>query len=224
MIITRINPSTKTLKRNDPNTVRILFMTKFMNKTIQYKRNLNIKLNKVLEVHTFKNNFKNNTMKNLFLTLSIILISTAALAQTSSDVIRLSEPVQATESYEVFGAEIDVESLDPISLTELINGEEAEEITLLTSVSEVCAKKGCFFIAQDGDLTARITFKDYGFFIPTDSQGKEVILVGDFSVETLTEEKAKHYAEDAGQDASEIKGEQKEYSIVATSIVVPKSK
>ncbi|MBO6524419.1 MAG: DUF4920 domain-containing protein [Balneolaceae bacterium] len=163
-------------------------------------------------------------MKNLLFTLLIILISTAVSAQSNSEVIRLSEPVQATESYEVFGAELDVESLEPISLAEIINGEEAEKITLVTSVSEVCAKKGCFFIAQDGDFTARITFKDYGFFIPTDSQGKEVILVGDFSVETLSEEKAKHYAEDAGKDASEIKGEQKEYSIVATSVVVPKSK
>lgn len=164
-------------------------------------------------------------MKNLLFTLTIFFLSTVVSAQTNSEVIRLSEPVQTTELYEVFGTELDVESLVPVSLTEIINGgDEVDEITLLTSVSEVCAKKGCFFIAQDGDLTARITFKDYGFFIPTDSQGKEVILVGDFSVETLTEEKAKHYAEDAGQDASEIKGEQKEYSIVATSVVVPKSK
>lgn len=163
-------------------------------------------------------------MKNLLFTLTIFFLSTAVSAQINTEVIRLSEPVQTTESYEVFGAELDVESLEPTSLAEVINGDEAENITLVTSVSEVCAKKGCFFIAQDGDFTARITFKDYGFFIPTDSQGKEVILVGDFSVEILTEEKAKHYAEDAGQDASEIKGEQKEYSIVATSVVVPKSK
>ncbi len=164
-------------------------------------------------------------MKNLFFTLAIILISTAVSAQSNSEVIRLSEPVQSTESYEVFGAELDVKSLEPTSLAQIINTEEeVDQVTLVTSVSEVCAKKGCFFIAQDGDFTARITFKDYGFFIPTDSQGKEVILVGDFSIKTLSEEKAKHYAEDAGKDASTITGEQKEYSIVATSVVVPKSK
>ena len=97
-------------------------------------------------------------------------------------------------------------------------------ITLKTTVSEVCNKKGCFFIAQDGDYTARITFKDYSFFIPTDSKGKEVVLVGDFSMNTLSEEQAKHYAEDAGKDSESITGEQKEYSVVATSVVVPKSK
>lgn len=85
-------------------------------------------------------------MKNLLFTLLIILISTAVSAQSNSEVIRLSEPVQATESYEVFGAELDVESLEPISLAEIINGEEAEKITLVTSVSEVCAKKVVFLL------------------------------------------------------------------------------
>ena len=162
-------------------------------------------------------------MKNLFFTLAIILASTLVSAQTNTDVIRLSEPVQETEKFEVFGENIDVQSLSPVTLSKIIEGEsENSQVILRTSVAEVCAKKGCFFVAQDGDYSARITFKDYSFFIPTDSQGKEVVLVGEFSVKTLSEEKAKHYAEDAGKDPEAIKGEQKEYSIVATSVVVPK--
>lgn len=162
--------------------------------------------------------------KTVLLSLSIFL-TISAWAQTKPEVIRLSNPVIETDAYEVFGSEIEVGTLKPQTLSEIISGENASSpVTLKTSVAEVCSKKGCFFIAQDGDFTARVTFKDYGFFIPTDSQGKEVMLVGDFSIETLSEEKAKHYAEDAGKDADEIKGEQKEYSIVATSVVVPKSK
>jgi hypothetical protein len=159
-------------------------------------------------------------MKKTVLLLLIILFPAITFAQ---DVIRLSEPVQETEAYEVFGSEIEVETLEPVTLSEVVDGEPGE-ITLVTSVKEVCAKKGCFFVAQDGDVTARITFKDYGFFIPTDSQGKEVVLVGDFSVKTLSEDQAKHYAEDAGEDPDKIEGEQKEYSVVATSIIVPKTK
>ncbi|MFV1884841.1 MAG: DUF4920 domain-containing protein [Balneola sp.] len=162
-------------------------------------------------------------MKNLFFTLAITLASTLVSAQTNTDVIRLSEPVQETEKFEVFGENIDVQSLSPVTLSKIIEGEsENSQVILRTSVAEVCAKKGCFFVAQDGDYSARITFKNYSFFIPTDSQGKEVVLVGEFSVKTLSEEKAKHYAEDAGKDPEAIKGEQKEYSIVATSVVVPK--
>lgn len=162
--------------------------------------------------------------KLLFLSL-FVFSSLTVFAQSETQVIRLSEPILQTEEVEVFGANIELNSLTPITLSEVIEGDnESSVITLITSVSEVCNKKGCFFIAQDGDYSARITFKDYGFFIPTDSQGKEVTLIGKFSVETLSEEKAKHYAEDAGKDPELINGEQKEYSVVATSVVVPKSK
>ncbi len=175
-------------------------------------------------MHTLGFN-KIHTMKNLFLTLALFLVSTLVSAQTTTEVIRLSEPVQETAMFEVFGEDVDVRSLTPVSLSSIIESEgESNHVVLKTSVAEVCAKKGCFFIAQDGDYTARITFKDYGFFIPTDSQGKEVLLIGDFSVATLSEEKAKHYAEDAGKDPDTITGEQKEYSIIATSVVVPKTK
>lgn len=159
-------------------------------------------------------------MRYLLPFLTALLLITPSTAQ---DVIRLSEPVQQTESYEVFGSELDVESLQPKTLSQIIGGKE-KGVTLVTVVKQVCAKKGCFFIAQDEEYSARITFKDYGFFIPTDSQGKEVILVGDLSVTTLSEEQAKHYAEDAGEDPDDVKGAQKEYSVVATSIIVPKTK
>lgn len=165
-------------------------------------------------------------MKKPALLFLCILSYSAVFAQTSSDeVLRLSEPVQETEKFEVFGEELNHDSLEPNKLSEVLKTDvTADKVTLITSVSEVCTKKGCFFIAQDGDFTARVTFKDYGFFIPTDSKGKEVILVGELSIETLTEEKAKHYAEDMGKDSDDIVGDQKEYSIVATSVIVPKTK
>ncbi|MEX0609813.1 MAG: DUF4920 domain-containing protein [Balneolaceae bacterium] len=164
-------------------------------------------------------------MKNILLLLAGFLIASTAYAQ-QAEVIRLSEPVQQTENYEVFGAEVETwEAAE--SLSSVIEAGETfigKEITLETEVAQVCEKKGCFFVANDGSKSARITFKDYGFFIPTDSQGKNVKLVGVFNVKELSEEQAKHYAEDAGNDPEEISGTQKEYSIVATSVLVPKSK
>ncbi len=163
-------------------------------------------------------------MKKILLLASILLWSGTILAQNRGDVIRLSEPVYETEQYEVFGDDVDRDKFQSAAtLSEIIESDQSEGvITLKTSVAQVCRKKGCFFIAQDENYTARVTFKNYGFFIPTDSQGKEVILVGDFSVETLSEEQAKHYAEDAGNNSGSISGEQKEYSVVASSIMVPK--
>lgn len=161
--------------------------------------------------------------KSLFL-LVFAAISTLTFAQETK-VVRLSEPIQVTESHEVFGAEVS-EWNKSQSLVELVNesGKYAgKEITLTTEVAEVCQKKGCFFVANEDGYSARITFKDYGFFIPTDAIGKTVTLIGTFEVKELTEDQAKHYAEDAGKDPESIKGPQKEYSIVATSVKVPKS-
>ena len=47
-------------------------------------------------------------------------------------------------------------------------------------------------------------------------------IVGIFSKKVLSEDKAKHYAEDAGKSSEEITGEQIEYSIVASSIIIKK--
>jgi hypothetical protein len=163
-------------------------------------------------------------MKRLFLTVFILLISASAYAQ-KAEVVRLSEPVQTTDTHEVFGAGVSEWSASQ-SLVSVIESEEkfeGKEVTLETEIAQVCQKKGCFFVANQDGYSARITFKDYGFFIPTDSQGKTVKLIGTFNIKELSEEQAKHYAEDAGEDADKIKGSQKEYSIVATSVMVPKS-
>ncbi len=163
-------------------------------------------------------------MKKIFVPVFLMLLSTSLFAQ-EAEVIRLSEPVQETEAYEVFGSEVKQWN-EAVSLVSVIESEvelSGKEVTVETEVAKVCQKKGCFFVANQDGYSARITFKDYGFFIPTDSQGKTVKLVGTFTVKELSEEQAKHYAEDAGEDADAIEGPQKEYSIVATSVMIPKS-
>ena len=50
----------------------------------------------------------------------------------------------------------------------------------------------------------RVTFKDYGFFLPTNSQGFPIVIEG---VATLTEtdvETLRHYAQDKGSSKEEI--------------------
>lgn len=164
-------------------------------------------------------------MKYFIFLLFTLLVYIPVKAQ-DTEVIRLSEPVSVTETHEVFGSDFVVpETL--LTLTDLIAAEGdylGKEVVIQTTVAKVCQKKGCFFVAQNEENTARITFKDYSFFIPTDSKGKKVTLVGTFDKKVLTEDKAKHYAEDAGEDTEKIKGEQVEYSIVATSVSIPKSK
>ena len=141
-----------------------------------------------------------------------------------SEVIRLSEPVEVTETHEVFGSPLP-DSGTPLSLADLMTDENKyldQEVMVETRIAKVCQKKGCFFVAQEGASTARVTFKDYGFFIPTDSGGKNVVLLGTFSRKSVSKEQAEHYAADLGEKAA-AEPEKFEYSIVASAIKVPRS-
>ena len=72
-------------------------------------------------------------------------------------------------------------------------------------IKEVCTHKGCWLgiSLPDGSLM-RVTFKDYGFFVPTTSTGFPVIIEGEATVTTTDIETLRHYAEDAGKPQEEI--------------------
>jgi len=149
---------------------------------------------------------------------------TPGLFAAESEVTRLSEPVEVTATYEVFGSALP-EAGTPLSLGDLItdNGKYLDqEVLVKTRIAKVCQKKGCFFVATQGPSTARVTFKDYGFFIPTDSGGKDVVLLGTFSRKSVSKEQAEHYAADLGEKAAPTP-EKFEYSIVASAIKIPRS-
>ena len=156
-------------------------------------------------------------------TLTFIGISPGLFAE-ESEVLRLSEPVEVTATYEVFGSALP-EAGTPLSLADLVEDYEKyldQEVLLETRIAKVCQKKGCFFVATEGPSTARVTFKDYGFFIPTDSGGKEVVLLGTFSRKSVSREQAEHYAADLGEKPTSMP-EKFEYSIVASAVKIPRS-
>jgi hypothetical protein len=147
-----------------------------------------------------------------------------AVFAAGGDVIRLSEPVSQTATHEVFGAMLP-DNGAPLSLAELVNDNDKyqdQEVLLATRIAKVCQKKGCFFVATEGAVTARVSFKDYEFFIPTDSGGKDVVLLGKFSREDVSKEEADHYASDLGETAT-ANPDRFRYSIVASAVKIPRS-
>jgi len=154
----------------------------------------------------------------------LMMVVTSGLFAEETGVIRLSEPVEVTDTYEVFGSALG-DTGTPLSLAALMNDDEKyldQEVLVETRIAKVCQKKGCFFVATEGPSTARVTFKDYGFFIPTDSGGKDVVLLGTFSRKSISKEQAEHYAADLGEKAVASPGKF-EYSIVATAVKIPRS-
>jgi hypothetical protein len=139
-----------------------------------------------------------------------------------ADVTRLSDPVAVTDDAEIFGAPLD-ENAKPMSLAALLDSPDEYVDTAVrveARISQVCQKKGCFMIATSGDKAVRISFRDYAFFVPTDTGGKTVTLTGTVVERVLSEEQAAHFRQDAGSDTIQAG---KVYEIVADAVSIPKS-
>ena len=139
-----------------------------------------------------------------FAAIALVLATAGTVHATEAEaVVRLSEPVEQTADSETFGAPLD-ESVQEVTLEQIAGDGAAyvgESVRVATRVSKVCQKKGCFFIAQEGAAVVRVSFKDYGFFVPTDISGKRVTLVGEVVAKEITTGEAEHFAEDLGDSA-----------------------
>jgi hypothetical protein len=66
-------------------------------------------------------------------------------------------------------------------------------------------KKGCWMnLALTDKDAAFVKFKDYGFFMPLNSKGAEVIVHGKAFVSVESIDELKHYAKDAGKSQAAI--------------------
>ncbi len=72
-------------------------------------------------------------------------------------------------------------------------------------VVDVCKAKGCWMkLKLEDGQEAMVKFKDYGFFMPRDVVGKNVVVNGLAFVEEMSVEDQQHYAADAGKSDSDL--------------------
>lgn len=89
-------------------------------------------------------------------------------------------------------------------LTQFEN-KDSLEVKLSANITEVCSSKGCWMKLDMGNnKTMRVTFKDYGFFVPKDAAGKTATLQGVAKIDTVDVATLRHYAEDADATQEEI--------------------
>ena len=85
---------------------------------------------------------------------------------------------------------------------------DSVNVIMRAKVADVCQAKGCWMnIVDPSGATADeifVQFHDYGFFMPKDLAGQEVIMEGKAYKQETTVEELRHYAEDAGKSAEEI--------------------
>ena len=106
-----------------------------------------------------------------------------------------------------FGEKINKEGAVPLhTLSALMVKQDSLNIKLAGEIVEVCQKKGCWMVMDLGEgQLMRVTFRDYGFFVPQDIVGRNAVVSGTAKKETTSVERLRHYAEDAGKSAEEVK-------------------
>ena len=109
---------------------------------------------------------------------------------------------------EEFGDKLDYEGVQPLAeldLASMMEGKDALELKLAAEVSNVCKVKGCWMKLMAADSNEiRVSFKDYGFFVPMDITGSQVVIDGVMTRDTTSIEDLQHYAEDEGLSQEEI--------------------
>ncbi len=111
-----------------------------------------------------------------------------------------------TTAYEIFGEEITPDgALTGAEFLAQMAGKDSMQVKLKAEIEEVCQKKGCWMDLDISDeLSLTVRFKDYGFFVPKDADGRIAIVEGWAKKDTTSVELLRHYAEDAGKSQEEI--------------------
>jgi len=89
------------------------------------------------------------------------------------------------------------------------------------TVRKVCVKMGCWMNLSDGKQEVRVTFKDYGFFVPKKILNKKVEVEGVLLKKIEKESQTRHYLEDEGKSKKEIQkivGDRIVYHFVANGV------
>ena len=145
-------------------------------------------------------------MKGFNIFLVILSVAFSCTAQTNQSQNHLDS---TNEQFMSFGDKIDLDNTQTTAeITERYQNMKTVD-TLQTKftakVKEVCKVKGCWMKLElvNGE-EVMVRFKGYGFFMPPDIDGKEVVLNGLAYVEEMSVADRKHFAKDGGMSQDQI--------------------
>ncbi len=130
-----------------------------------------------------------------------------------SVLVLATTPVYAVDEFsadQAFGAEMPVHG-EAVTLKQAIDQLDANSESMVKiqgQITEVCQAKGCWMILVDGDTYARVTFEDYGFFVPIETSMQRSVVYGVLTETVLTPEQVDLFSIDpASQSALAMTGE-----------------
>ena len=145
-------------------------------------------------------------MKKIVLFGAIIVALSSCGSKSSEE--NVNAEVDSTVIAAKFGADIDdAGAISMDSLVAMINSgtTSIEKVKVEGKINAACQTKGCWMTVDKSDgSTMRVSFKDYGFFVPKDCASKSAVMLGRAFVDTTTVEALRHYAKDDGKSKEEI--------------------
>ncbi|MEL7006893.1 MAG: DUF4920 domain-containing protein [Bacteroidota bacterium] len=168
---------------------------------------------------------------NRLLVILTIALFAACDAKTSSETTdetssenNVEQETTLSESY--YGEEFSKGGAVDISLIgNKLQGVDSLEIKLVGTVNSTCAMKGCWMkmgISEDEEV--RVTFKDYGFFVPKEGMEGKIATINGYAKRVVTDvETLRHFAEDAGKSLEEVEAitePKEEITFVASGVVI----
>jgi hypothetical protein len=162
-------------------------------------------------------------MKNTIL-LSMFIALLFACKPTSN---QIETALTAPSTENTFGEAVTADNAIAINdLFAQLSHQDSMVTKVRGTVQEVCQAKGCWMSLSDGSTEAKtvfVKFKDYGFFVPKDISGKEVIMEGVAFQEVTSIDELKHYAQDKGateEEIAKITEPKREYKFMASGVLL----
>lgn len=164
--------------------------------------------------------------KLLFLSLGASLLF--ACNNTTEGAEEKTEMAQeeATVDYQYYGDSIsDDGAIASSELTTMMAGKDSLQVKLSGTINSSCKMKGCWMKMDMGDgKEMRISFKDYGFFVPKNLNGETAVIEGYAKVDTTSVEELRHFAMDGGMTKEEAEAKytapEVNVSYVATGVII----
>ena len=139
----------------------------------------------------------------------LFAIITATMFACTSEKSGNTEEIidEVPETLEIYGdSSISLEgAISTSEMLAMLDGRDSAEVLVSADILEICQKKGCWMDVDLGDnkfMTVR--FKDYGFFVPMNAQGRLATMRGVAKVDTQSVDWLRHKAFDAGKSQEEI--------------------
>lgn len=169
-------------------------------------------------------------MKRIDFKVLLLLLAVACTPKTEEaatevveEEITTDEAVQLTGN---FGEEINESgAISTVDLIAELENADSVNLKVESEILATCAMKGCWMnVALNEDEHMRVTFKDYGFFVPKEGvEGKKVIVEGYAKRVTTDVETLQHFAKDAGKSQAEIDAitePKEEVTFIASGVII----